>query len=200
MTPARLWHPKPAPTYARQSGVCRAPGCSKTKLVARNLCMRHFKQQRRNHGEFIGPYRERGNPNPPPPPPCRVADCQRPAPHPHKAENAGLCMFHRNRLRVGIALDRPMPVSNAGTCKVEDCGRKARCRGYCGRHDQHLRLYGEIRPDNGKAVKGRLSKAQWTIIERRRLAGERVRVLATEFGVTDVAVYMHMKKKREADR
>lgn len=189
-----LWHPKPAPTYERQSGHCRAPGCGNTKLIALGLCWRHYRQQRRNGGKFIDPQRERGYAGPRPV--CRVAGCGRPVPTAYKAQNEGLCKLHRVRLKHGVPFDLPPKADNSGFCKAEGCGRNARCRGYCGRHDMHLRRFGEIRPDGGQC-KGRLPKAQWRQIERRLKAGESGAALAREFGITSAAVYMHMKKRRK---
>lgn len=90
-------------------GECAVEGCENVKIVARNLCSKHYTRLRRAEGLVEGRV-------------CSEPDCGRPE------ETSGLCTNHYASLR------NHEGVPGQKDCDFEDCPRKAVSFGKCYRH------------------------------------------------------------------
>lgn len=93
---------------------------------------------------------------------CKVEGCPKPAKH------RGWCGMHYQRWLtrgdVGAAgQEHRSPGSPVPVCPVKDCGRHVRTNGYCNRHSENLRRYGDPVPQRDRPLEDRLRGVGWTV-------------------------------------
>lgn len=93
---------------------------------------------------------------------CAVDGC------PKRAKTRGLCGMHYwrllNRGETGSAEPEKHPLGSL-LCSVADCGRGTRAAGYCNRHYENQRKYGNPVPQRDRPLEVRLREVGWTVTD-----------------------------------
>ena len=134
-----------------------------TKVYARGLCGRHYKQWQR-HGHSLPELATAG---------CAVVTCDR------TAVTRGWCHGHYLRWHRGgdVRADVPLERAKPSTCRVATCGQDAKAAGLCRTHYRRLRVNGDVQADipvREVTGEGSMSHGYWKVSvpdELRHLTG-----------------------------
>lgn len=94
---------------------------------------------------------------------CAIPGCLKPGPY--RRRFCGMHYFRwRTRGDAGGPESERKPLGSV-ICAVGDCGRTAVANGYCNRHNENLRLYGNPVPQRDRPLDARLRETGWTVTQ-----------------------------------